>query len=113
MIVVSAGEQIPADGRILRGRGLVDERMIRGLEGLSRKQPDDEVFAGSTIRLGELHIEVLRHGSETRVATLARITAGGNHCAAWLANADPARRDVCRTDRRADHGYCRARALDR
>ena len=72
VIVVSAGEQIPVDGRILQGRGLVDERMIRGLEGLSRKQPDDEVFAGSTIRLGELHIEVLRHGSETRVATLAR-----------------------------------------
>ena len=74
VIVVSAGEQIPADGRILKGRGLVDERMIRGLEGLSRKQPDDEVFAGSTIRLGELHIEVLRRGSETWVATLARCT---------------------------------------
>ena len=43
------------------------------LHGLSRKQPDDEVFAGSTIQLGELHIEVLRHGSETQVATLARI----------------------------------------
>jgi cation transport ATPase len=73
VIVVSAGEQIPADGRILQGRGLADERMIRGLEGLSRKQPDDEVFAGSTIRIGELYIEVLRHGSETQVATLARV----------------------------------------
>ena len=29
VIVVSAGEQIPADGRILQGRGLVDERMIK------------------------------------------------------------------------------------
>ena len=73
VIVVSAGEQIPVDGRILQGRGLVDERMIRGLHGLSRKQPDDEVFAGSTIQLGELHIEVLRHGSQTRVARLAQI----------------------------------------
>ena len=74
VIMVSAGEQVPVDGRILEGRGLVDERMIRGLEGLSRKQPDDEVFAGSTIQLGELHIEVLRHGLQTRIATLARIT---------------------------------------
>ena len=48
--------------------------MVLGLEGLSRKQPDDEVFAGSTLRLGELHIEVLRTGPQTRVATLARIT---------------------------------------
>jgi cation transport ATPase len=73
VIVVSAGEQIPADGRILQGRGLVDERMIRGVHGISRKQPDDEVFAGSTIQLGELQIEVLRHGSETQVARLARL----------------------------------------
>jgi cation transport ATPase len=73
VIVVSAGEQIPADGRIIQGRGLVDERMIRGAHGISRKQPDDEVFAGSTIQLGELQIEVLRHGSETRVARLAQI----------------------------------------
>ena len=74
VIVVSAGERIPADGRILHGRGLVDERMIKGIEGLSRKQPDDEVFAGSIIRLGELHIEVFRLGPETWVATLARFT---------------------------------------
>ena len=79
VIMVSAGEQIPADGRILQGRGLVDERMVRGLEGLSRKQPDDEVFAGSTLQLGELHIEVLRHGSQTQVATLARVTLAGDH----------------------------------
>jgi cation transport ATPase len=73
VIVVEAGEQIPVDGRILQGRGLVDERMVRGVHGISHKQPDDEVFAGSTIQLGELHIEVLRHGSETQVARLARI----------------------------------------
>jgi len=72
VILVSAGEQIPADGRILQGRGLVDERMVRGAQGLSRKQPDDRVLAGSTLRLGELRIEVLRHGAETQVAALAR-----------------------------------------
>ena len=74
VILVSTGEQIPTDGRVLQGRGLVDERMVRGLEGLSRKQPGDEVVAGSTLQLGELHIEVLRHGSQTQVATLGRVT---------------------------------------
>ena len=73
VIVVSAGEQIPADGRVVHGRGLVDERMIRGVHGLSRKRPDDQVLAGSTVQLGELHIEVLRHGSETQIAKLARV----------------------------------------
>jgi cation transport ATPase len=74
VIRVSAGDLILADGRVLEGRGLADERMVRGVEGLVRKQPDDEVFAGSTLRLGELHIEVLRHGSDTRAAALARAT---------------------------------------
>jgi cation transport ATPase len=74
VILVSAGELIPADGRVLEGRGLADERMVHGVEGLVRKRPDDEVLAGSTLRFGELHIEVLRHGSETQAAALARAT---------------------------------------
>ena len=113
VILVSAGEQIPADGRVLEGRGLVDERMVRGVEGLVRKQPDDEVFAGSTLRLGELHIEVLRHGSETQAAALARATLAATHGSARLANADAARRDIRRTDRRANHGHRRPRTLGR
>jgi Cu2+-exporting ATPase len=72
VILVSAGEQIPVDGRVIDGRGLVDERMVRGVEGLSRKQIDDEVLAGSTLQLGTLRIEVLRLRSETQVAALAR-----------------------------------------
>ena len=73
VIVVSAGEQVPADGLVVRGHGLVDERMIKGVHGLSRKRPDDEVLAGSIIELGELHIQVRRRGAETRVAKLAKI----------------------------------------
>ena len=74
VILVSAGEQIPVDGWVVQGRGLVDERMVRGVQNLSRKQPEDGVLAGSTLRLGELHIQVLRHGAETQVAALARAT---------------------------------------
>ena len=73
IIVVAPGQRIPVDGRILRGRGLIDERMSRGAHGISRKEPDDEVFAGSFVQLGELYIEVLQHGSETHVAKLGRI----------------------------------------
>ena len=72
VILVSAGEQIGADGRVVEGHGLVDERMVRGALGLSRKQPDDGVQAGTTLRHGELRIAVLRHGSETHLASLER-----------------------------------------
>jgi len=74
VILISAGEQIPVDGRVLRGQGLVDERLVRGADGLNRKRPDDMVLAGSTLQFGELHAEVLRQGSETYAAALARAT---------------------------------------
>ncbi len=74
IILVSAGELIPADGLVREGHGLTDERIVRGIEGLVRKQPDDSVFAGSTLEFGELYIEVLRHGLETQASALARTT---------------------------------------
>ena len=72
VILVSAGELIPADGLVVQGHGLVDERVVRGTEGLVRKDADDEVFAGSTLCRGELRIKVLRHGPQTRAAELTR-----------------------------------------
>ena len=71
-IVISAGEQVPVDGRVLKGQGLVDERLIRGVHGLSRKGPDDTVLTGSILRLGELQVEVGQQGRPTRTAALAK-----------------------------------------
>ena len=72
VIVISAGEQVPADGRVLEGQGLVDERLIRGVHGLNRKGPEDIVHTGSTLRLGKLQIQVGQQGSPTRAAALAK-----------------------------------------
>ena len=112
VILVSAGELIPADGRVLEGHGLADERMVQGIEGLVRKQPDDKVFAGSSLRLGELHIEVLRHGSDTQAAALAR-KPGGDHGSAQLTNRSTTQRDVRRTNRGANSGHGQPRAPGR
>ena len=87
VIVVSAGERIPADGQVKKGQALVDERLVRGIDGLSCKQPDDLVFAGSTVRLGELHVEVLRTGADTQAAALLRATLGAT--AATLESSTP------------------------
>jgi cation transport ATPase len=72
IILVSAGELIPADGLVREGYGLADERTVRGVQGLVRKQPDDCVLAGSTLEFGELYIEVVRHGLATQSSALAR-----------------------------------------
>ena len=72
VILISAGEQIPVDGRVFKGHGLVDEQVIRGVHGLSRKGPEDAVLGGSTVRFGELQVEMVQQGYQTQAAGLAR-----------------------------------------
>src|SRR5689334_12850332 len=70
VIVVRAGERIPADGVILQGVSSIDESTITG-ESLPReKETGHEVFSGTLNGNGLLRIRVSRAGSET---TLARV----------------------------------------
>ena len=79
VILISAGEQIPVDGRVLEGRVWSMSDWFEVSDGLNRKRPDDAVLAGSTLRFGELHVEVLRQGSQTQAAALARATLAVDH----------------------------------
>ncbi|MGC8640214.1 MAG: hypothetical protein ACP5XB_10110 [Isosphaeraceae bacterium] len=80
LILVSAGDKVPVDGRIKSGHGLIDERMIRGTSGMTRKSPEELVDAGSIVLRGEFQLETLRHGVQTRAAALGRIAlAAANH----------------------------------
>jgi Cu+-exporting ATPase len=72
VIVVRAGERIPADGVVVSGESSVDESTITG-EALPReKDTGDEVFSGTLNGSGLLRIQVLRAGSET---TLSRVVS--------------------------------------
>ena len=71
-LVVAAGESIPADGVVVGGEGVVDERGVRGHEGISRKRPGDDLLAGSTVLAGSLVFEVARLGERTRAASIRR-----------------------------------------
>ena len=57
-IVVEEGEMVPADGWLAGGFAVVDERLVRGVAGLSRKEAGDPVFAGSFAIEGRLYLEV-------------------------------------------------------
>jgi cation transport ATPase len=70
-ILVSAGEKITVDGRVISGRGLVDERIVRGASGMTRKGPEEAVYAGSVVLRGDLKIQTLDTGS-ARAGALAR-----------------------------------------
>jgi heavy metal translocating P-type ATPase len=55
---VLPGERIPVDGRVLRGRGVVDEQFFTGECVPIEKQPGDGVLGGSLNLEGDLLLEV-------------------------------------------------------
>ena len=71
-VVVEATELVPADGRLQNGPVVVDERLVTGALGLTRKRPGDPIFAGSWPVAERLEVEVVGHGRETRAARLGR-----------------------------------------
>ena len=80
VILASAGEKLCVDGRIIKGHGLIDERFVRGAMGMTRKGPDEAVFAGSIVLSGDFQVETRGAGSKSRAATLARAAlTAANH----------------------------------
>lgn len=68
LILVRAGERVPADGLIEHGYSHIDESSITG-EPLPRdKKPGDEVLSGTLNGNAVLTIRVSRSGSETTIA---------------------------------------------
>ncbi|GAA0498104.1 heavy metal translocating P-type ATPase [Salinibacillus aidingensis] len=64
-IFVKAGERIPADGKITRGRTAIDESAITGESMPVEKQLEDEVFAGTVNLNGSLEIELTKSPNES------------------------------------------------
>ncbi len=67
---VLAGERFPADGRIVRNAGLVDEQVLTGESRPVLKEPGDRILGGTLNLDGEITIQVTEAGGEV---TLARV----------------------------------------
>src|SRR5579872_4938860 len=73
IILVRAGERIPADGMITQGVSSVDESAMTG-ESLPRdKQSGDEVFSGTLNGNGLLRVAVMRAGNETALSRVIQL----------------------------------------
>lgn len=70
LIRVRPGDQVAADGVVLRGQGLMNQASITGESLPVDKKPGDEVFAGAVNLTGVLEIGVTRAGQDT---TLGRV----------------------------------------
>lgn len=69
MLEIRAGDRIPVDGRVVSGRGLIDESMLTGEPELKTKATSEEVSAG-TVQRGDraFRMEATRVGRDTVLA---------------------------------------------
>ncbi|MCP5523618.1 MAG: cation-translocating P-type ATPase [Verrucomicrobiales bacterium] len=70
VIRVRPGDNIPADGEILKGEGSLNQATITGESLPVDKGPGEQVFAGTQNLTGVLEVKVTRAGGET---TLGRV----------------------------------------
>ena len=67
LIIVRAGSQIPVDGVVERGEGMVNQSSITGESLPVEKKAESGVFAGTILVEGELVIRVRSIGKDTKV----------------------------------------------
>ena len=70
---VRPGEQIPVDGKILKGQTTIDESMLTGESLPVDKQVDDQVFGGTVNTTGSIQLSATQVGSMTVLSRIIRM----------------------------------------
>ena len=73
LIQIRPGERLPVDGLVLNGTSTVDESMLTGESLPRRKEPGDELFAGTLNQLGTFIFRVTRIGAETTLGQIIKL----------------------------------------
>lgn len=68
LIRVQAGENVPADGTIQRGKSRVNEALVTGESKPIEKNSGDEVIGGSTNGDGVLYVEIKQTGDKSFIS---------------------------------------------
>jgi heavy metal translocating P-type ATPase len=79
IVVVSAGEAIPADGLIIEGLATVDQHILTGEAQPVEKEIGTRVFAATIVLTGRICIEVEKAGEETTAAQIGQIINQTTH----------------------------------
>ena len=69
-VVVNAGDVIPVDGLVSRGRAAVDQRSLTGESAMQEKRTGDRVYAGTVAIDGELVVRAEAVGNDTRTGRI-------------------------------------------
>jgi len=73
LLLVRPGASIPADAEVQEGESDVNQAMITGESKPVRKQPGDEVIAGTINGGGSLRLQVTATGDQTALAGIMRL----------------------------------------
>lgn len=73
IVVVHAGEVIPADGCIVEGMATVDQHLLTGEAQPIEKEIGDDVFALSLLLSGQIKVRVDKAGDDTTIAKIKGI----------------------------------------
>ncbi|MFT0801319.1 heavy metal translocating P-type ATPase [Bacillus swezeyi] len=70
VIIIKPGEKVPLDGKVLKGKSMVDTSALTG-ESVPRKAaPGNEVLSGFVNKNGVLEVEVLKEYSDSTVSKI-------------------------------------------
>jgi Cu2+-exporting ATPase len=72
-VLVRPGASVPGDGQVREGESSVNESMITGESKPVKKQPGDQVIAGTINGDGSLRVEVTATGQDTALAGIMRL----------------------------------------
>lgn len=79
IVVVNAGEIIPADGQIQDGLATIDQHLLTGESQPVEKAAGDKVFAATLLLSGRLRIRVETAGEETVAAQIGQVLNNTQH----------------------------------
>ncbi len=74
-ILVKPGEQVPVDGKIIKGRTTIDESMLTGESVPVEKTEGEDVIAGSINQEGSLTIETIGTGESTYLSKVIELVS--------------------------------------
>ena len=75
-LVVATGRRVAADGVVISGAALVDEKALTGESEPREKNPGDRVLAATVVLEGEIVVLVERAGRDTTAAKIVKILEG-------------------------------------
>ena len=73
IVIVYPGDQIPVDGRIIRGKALIDEQKLTGESMPVMRHKGQTVYTSTLVREGQVYILTEHVGADTRAGQIIKV----------------------------------------